>query len=299
MSRAWHPERGLAIIAALIVVVAASVAATSVIERQGVLADILGTERNRVQASWLLRGGLDWSRVVLQMDAQRSATTRLDGLWSHPILDLPVGPADGPRRMLFSGQIEDEQGKFNLARLARGGRIEPQALEALQGLFRQLQLDPDLAGVIARRVADAQPRAGRAPSATGLQGVADLRLTSGFTGATVDMLQRYLTVLPGGTPLNVNTSSPEVLSAVVRSVDLAAARQLLLQRDQGQWFINRGDFLNRARAIDPGAADDIAVSSDWFRVNGEVQVDATIVGLQALLHRAGQGLPNVRWVTYQ
>src|SRR5690606_22195606 len=67
-------QRGMAVIAALLVVVAASALATSVIERQGLMANILITERDRAQAAWLLRGGLDWSRVVLLMEARNSPT---------------------------------------------------------------------------------------------------------------------------------------------------------------------------------------------------------------------------------
>src|SRR5690606_16840925 len=70
-------QRGVAIIAALLVVIAAAAMATALIERQGVLAAELTMQRDRAQAGWALRGALDWSRAVLRMDAERSATTRL------------------------------------------------------------------------------------------------------------------------------------------------------------------------------------------------------------------------------
>ncbi|MER1967086.1 type II secretion system minor pseudopilin GspK [Castellaniella sp. GW247-6E4] len=299
MSVSAGRQGGLAIIAALIVVLAASAMATAVIQRQGVLADFLITERNRAQAQWLLRGGLDWSRLILRIDAQRNAATRLDGLWTHPVLDLPVGRAEAPGRMLLSGQIEDEQGKFNLARLAQGGRIEARALAALEGMLRQLRIDPTLAAVMAQRVAQSQPGDDRAPTAMGLRGIDDLRLTEGFPAAVVDVLQAYLTVLPARTPLNVNTCPPEVLAAAIPGLGLAAARELLGQRDRGQWFVSRGDFFNRSRIAPGEAVQDIAVESTWFRVSGEVRVDATIMGLRALLHRDKQGPPAVRWVDYQ
>src|SRR3546814_11125723 len=66
-------QRGMAVIAALLVVVAASALTTSIIERQGLLTGILISEGDRSQAIWTLRGGLDWSRVVLQMEIGRAS----------------------------------------------------------------------------------------------------------------------------------------------------------------------------------------------------------------------------------
>src|SRR5690606_35444262 len=133
--RASLRQQGMAVIAALLVVVAASALATSIIERQGLLANILISEGDRSQAAWMLRGGLDWSRVILQMDADNSLTTRPDGIWAHPIIGLPVGAADDPERALFSGQIEDEQGKYNLRNLAENAQINPQEILALERLL--------------------------------------------------------------------------------------------------------------------------------------------------------------------
>src|SRR3546814_10494300 len=129
-------QRGMAVIAALLVVVAASALTTSIIERQGLLTGILISEGDRSQAIWTLRGGLEWSRVVLQMDADNSTSTRLDGIWARPIIGLQVGAAKNTEYALLSGQIEDEQGKYNLINLAQNDRIDPQELlvqERLQG----------------------------------------------------------------------------------------------------------------------------------------------------------------------
>ena len=293
------PQRGMAIIAALLVVIAASALATSVIQRQGVLADVLRIGRNRAQADWLLRGGLDWSRVILEKDARDNPTTRRDGLWATPIVDLPVGPSARPDEALFSGQIEDAQGKFNLRNLANGGSIDARELASLQHLLQWLNLDPGLATNMAARVAQAQPAAGRPPQATGLQGIDGLRAVAGFTPEIFDALQPYVTYIPEITPVNANTAPAEVLGAVIGALGLAGARALVAQRDGGQWFVNHGDFVNRVPKLGPGEARRIAVRSDWFRVTGAVTVDGTIVGLRALLYRDKEGLPEVRWIRYQ
>lgn len=291
-------QRGMAVIAALLVVVAASALATSIIERQGLLANILISEGDRSQAAWMLRGGLDWSRVILQMDADNSLTTRPDGIWAHPIIGLPVGAADDPERALFSGQIEDEQGKYNLRNLAENAQINPQEILALERLLEWLGIDTSLAAVMAQRVADAQFGKDAVPRAVGLRGINDLRVLHGITSQVIDALQPYITVLPAATTVNANTATAEVLGAVVDDLGLAGARDLIIQRDKGLWFTNRADFVNRLRSLKPGAGRRISVSSNWFRVTGEVTVGDTMVGLRALLHRSDHGLSSIRWVTY-
>lgn len=292
-------QRGMAVIAALLVVVAAAAMATSFIERQGLLANILISEGDRGQAAWMLKGGLDWSRIIMQMDANSSPTTQLDGLWARPIIGLPVGSADDPDRALFSGQIEDEQGKYNLRNLADKGKIKPQEVQTLEKMLEWLNIDPSLAVVMARRMADSQPGEEAPPRAVGLQSIDDLRILEGFTAQIIDTLQPYITVLPTTTAINANTASAEVMGAVVQELGLAGARELIVQRDKGVWFTTQADFVNRIRSREPKAGELISVSSNWFRVTGEVTVGDTMVGLRALLHRNDQGSASVRWVTYQ
>lgn len=291
-------QRGMAVIAALIVVVAASAMATSIIERQGLLANILISEGDRSQAVWMLRGGLDWSRVVLQMDAGSSPSTRLDGIWARPIIGLPVGAADNPEGALFSGQIEDEQGKYNLRNLAENAQINPLEVLALERLFEWLGIDSSLAAIIAQRVADAQFGKAAGPRAVGLRGINDLRVLQGMTSHAIETLQPYLTVLPTATTVNANTATAEVLGAVVDELGLAGARDLIVQRDRGLWFANRADFVNRLRSRKPDAGRRISVNSNWFRATGEVTVGDTMVGLRALLHRSEHGVSSIRWAAY-
>ncbi|MBV6274016.1 type II secretion system minor pseudopilin GspK [Alcaligenaceae bacterium CGII-47] len=288
----------MAVIAALVVVLAASVMATSVIERQGVLASVLMTERQHAQASWLLQGGLDWSRVILQMDARDNATTRQDGIWAHAIIGLPVGASDDPQRALFSGQIEDAQSKFNLRTLAQGGQIQPDARQRLGRLLQSLGFDPSLAHAMAQRVADAQFAGDLPPRATGLRSIHDLQSLDAFDAPTLDALQAYLTYIPVITPINANTASAQVLAAVITDLGLAGARELVAQRERGMWFTNHGDMVNRISGLTSAEAKRLSVRSDWFHVRGEVSVDGTMLGLEALLHRDRLQLPTIHWVSY-
>lgn len=283
-------------IAALVVVGAAALITASILERQSMLADALIGERDRAQADWLLRGGLDWSRLILLNDARRNAITSRNSTWAQPIAGLEITTPDGQRKAYFSGQIEDEQGKYNLWRLAERGAIAPQELATLERLLVGLKLPGALAGAMAQRVAAAQPDAQGGQAAPGLRNLSDFLGADGMTPDIASRLAPYLTVLPEATAINVNTASAEVLSAGIPGLDLATARDMASQRDRGQGFNSRGDFFNRLGRADNAASNLLGVSSAWFKVTGQVTLDGAVVTMQALLQRKGGKPPVIRWI---
>lgn len=289
-------EKGMAIIGALVVVAAASVATAGIMERQALLADTLAGERDRAQARWLLRGGLDWARIILFNDARTNAVTLKNTIWAQPISGLELRDPHSRRSAWFSGLIEDEQGKYNLRRLAVNGTVLADELAALERLLAGLGLPGRLAATIAARVAAAQTGPQRAASAPALRTLHDLRGLEGLRLETLAMLSDYLTLLPENTAINVNTARAEVLSAAIPGLSLGEARGLAEERDRGRWFNSRGDFLNRLG--EPRMAADIAldVRSQWFKVTGEVALDHARAGMRALLHRPGDEPPAIHWV---
>lgn len=286
----------MAVIAALIVVAAAAVATAAIMERQALLAETLTGEKDRAQAKWLLRGGLDWSRVILFNDARRNKVTLKDGIWAQPIMGLEVNTPDKARKAYFSGQIEDEQGKYNIQELAQNGIVLPKELAVLERLLDDLGIQGSLAGAIAQRIAQTQPGQNPEPGATGLRSVDELSGIQDISPETAARLENYLTILPQRTTINANTASAEVLSARIPGLDLAHAREITGQRDSGQWFNSRSDFFNRLGAIDITRTDNIDVRSNWFKVTGEVSFDRSVVGMQALLYRHDGEPPSIRWI---
>jgi len=294
----WRGQRGMAVIGALLVVVVASVSASRLIERQGLLTQSLIAENDRLQAIWLLRGGLDWARVVLDWDARRNPTTRGDAEWARPIDALSLPLPDEGRSATFTGRIEDAQARLNLNNLAREGRVLPEQQRILERLLALLQLPPALATDIAARIAQGQPAPGRPAPLVALRDIGDLASLPGMTPEGLDLLRPYLTVLPEPTPVNPNTARPEVLSALYEGLSLADARLQADRRDKGQWFNDPADFLNRTRQEqNPRAArDTLATRSAWFRVLGQVSLGQAAVGLEALLHRDPQGTSRILWI---
>lgn len=295
--------RGMAIVGALLVVMVATLLVTGLLQRQDV--DIRGAENRFLQAQgqWLLRGGMDWASMVLRFDGRRYNTTEPGQLWSIPVEDTRISQADTGRVAVFSGRIDDEQGKFNLTNLAQQGVIQPQAYEGLQRLLPPLGLPPGLAEPLAQRVALSQRQVGadgtllRAPQAPALQSIDDLLTLEAITPEVLEALRPYLTVLPQATGVNANTASPEVLVAAVDGLSLGQARSLVAQRDRGVWFRDTADFTNRLANPDISVdGQTIVVNSQWFLVKGAVTLDHAVIATRALLQRSNRDNVQPVWI---
>ena len=105
----------------------------------------------------------------------------------------------------------------------------------------------------------------------------------------------FLTALPAGTPLNVNTAPPEVLAAVVDKLSGNDLAQLVASRDQKP-FSTVAEFKARLPASASVTGDDtLGVKSDHFYVTIEARQGATIARARALLRRRGGEWPDVVW----
>lgn len=304
--RTPRAQRGMAVVSALLIVAAVAAIATGLFQRQAAQMRAVENEQARIQARWLLLGGIDWARLVLRDDARRNSVTRLGELWSTPIADTRIERPGDDRVALFSGRIEDEQGKFNLYNLALAGLPQPDQVAALGRLCAMLGLPASLAGSITLRIASAQPQAasntpGAAPPpgpAAPMPGsIDDLQGLQGFTDKTADMLRPYVTILPEATPVNANTATAEVLAAVVAGLPLSRARALADQRNAGTWFNSPADFANRAGGPDLViATSQIVTSSQWFMVTGTVALDRATVTTRALVSRpTAAAAPTIVW----
>ena len=76
--------------------------------------------------------------------------------------------------------------------------------------------------------------------------VAELAEVKGVTPSTLSAVAPFLSALPAGTPLNVNTAPPEVLSAVVDKLDGAGLAKLIAARTQSP-FNNLAEFRAQLR----------------------------------------------------
>ena len=274
-------QRGMAIISALLIAAVVAVLAGAMLTRQTVFTRGLEAEQLRIQGQWLLQGGLERSRQMLWDARQKDVLTRLDQPWARA------------QRGDFEGRIEDEQGKFNLRNLVNRQQVDAEQLQSFERLCRLIGVDPAVSRRISQRVIASYEPPAKYPM---LRSLDDLSGIEGLNRVMLQRMQAYISVLPGQTWINGNTASAEVLSAVVPQLSLSQAHGLVAERDSGQWFINRGDFVNRLRL--PQVAVDtvqVGITSEWFRVQGQARREQRRVTIDALLHRPEDRQPRVIW----
>ena len=277
-------QRGMAIISALLIAAVVAVIAGGMLTRQTVFTRSLEAEQSRVQGQWLLLGGLERSRQMLWEARQKDVLTRLDQPWARA------------QTGVFEGRIDDEQGKFNLRNLVNRQQPDAEQLQSFERLCRTLGVAPAVSRRISQRVIASYEQNGQPAKYPMLRSLDDLSGLEGLTPEVLQRLQAYVSVLPGNTWVNGNTASAEVLSAVVPQLSLSQAHGLVAERDNGHWFINRGDFVNRLHL--PQVAVDsvqVGITSEWFRLQGQARRERRRVTIDALLHRPEDREPRVIW----
>ncbi|MDM0024848.1 type II secretion system minor pseudopilin GspK [Variovorax saccharolyticus] len=107
----------------------------------------------------------------------------------------------------------------------------------------------------------------------------------GLSPSTVAALEPYVTVLPAGTKLNLNTASAEALFASAPGLDLAGAKRLVEARSRVV-FKSLEDASALVQQSSPQfTPDQHGVSSNNFEVHARLRIDRTWVEEQTLLRR--------------
>ncbi|RIJ05239.1 general secretion pathway protein GspK [Achromobacter sp. K91] len=307
MRRPSNAERGAAVISALIIVAIVAALTTGLFQRQTASTRRVENEMARVQARAMLAGGIDWARLIVRDHSKRESITRGDQIWATPVLDTRIERPGDERVAVFSGRVQDEQGKYNLYNLANNGVPQPEQERVLRRLLNTLQLPDTLAARMVDIMSAAQPVAppadapaapraapdARAPLPRGVDEVAALLA---LEPSARNELRRTMTVLPVSTSVNVNTAPAEVLAALVPGLSLSQARSMAGERDRGNWFNNSGDFANRlAGAGVKAPAPAVATTSGWFLASGTVAYERARISMQALLRSSPPAAPDTLW----
>lgn len=306
----------MAVVTALLLTTLAITIVASLFWQQQVQVRSIENQRLQLQKQWILRGAIDWARLILREDARFSTVDSLDEPWAVPLsetrLDQYVengrGDSDASDAAL-AGSIIDAQSRMNLTNLAPNGAINPEEVSAFGRLLTQLRIDPGLAARTAefmRSVTTPSVSAGQtsgtssgatsgaAASQLPLTQVDDLLAIPGFTPENVESLRPFLIVLPRATPVNVNTASAEVLAARVPNLSAGDAASLVAAR-QNAAFRDLTDVGNRVPSGAGSVASSLSVATNFFLVNGTVRLSRAGLNIQALIERNGPKT-NVIWV---
>ena len=300
-------QRGLALIIAMLVAALAAAVAISLATAQAQWLAQVSHRRDQVQAQSIALAGIQWARQILDADER---STRIDHLGEPWALPLPATPVENGA---VEGRIVDAQSMLNVNNLASSehGVTEQRRFARL---FESLRVPPaTLAAMVDWVDTDNVPQAGGAEDAS-YQSASEQRLVPnmpalrvqelgavrGMTMPALAGLVRYVTALPVDTPLNVNTTSSELLAASISGIDPGALAALVASRAQRPFESIPGDF--RARlpvGASMGNEAMYTVKSKYFLVFVRARQGDTLAQARALIERGGNAWPRVVWQTVE
>ncbi len=294
----------MAVITAILVVALVASAASFMAWQQQLWLRQVENLNAQAQSRVVALAALQWARSALADDARRNQVDHLDEGWAQPLMPLPVEGGE------LTGSLSDQQGRFNLNSVVRGGKTSATDLAVLRRLLDLLQLPPELAGAVVDWIdsnaetthpggaedmdylaLDPPYRAGNRALIT----VDGLYRIKGFDAATVARLRPFVTALPQPTPVNVNTAPAEVLASAIADLPLDQARTLVAGR-KGRHFKDLADFRTRLpKTVTQVNESLLSVGSRYFLVTGQARFGRAKVGAEALLERETTAWPKLVW----
>lgn len=297
---------GVAVVLAMGVVALAAIAATAIIVPQSIWLRQNQLTHEHIQAQVMVQAGVDWIRAVLSDDRRLSNVDHLGEAWALRMPAMPIEKGE------LVGNIDDQQGMFNLNNLVQDGKVSATYLARFKRLLALINLPGTLADALVDWMdADSapQPQGGAEDeyylglnrpylaSNRPLTDVAELTLIRGFDSPTRASLRPFVAALPHVTSINVNTAPPEVLAAMIEGLGINNARMLVEQR-QRAYFRDDADFLNRLPQGAVAEGNDISISSDYFMATLRVTIGEAQARGRVLLARMDEGWPVIVWRKY-
>ncbi|MES2047523.1 MAG: type II secretion system minor pseudopilin GspK [Pseudomonadota bacterium] len=159
-----YHQAGVAVVTALLLTTLAITIVASLFWQQQVQVRSIENQRFQLQKKWILRGALDWARLILREDLRTSqGVDHLGEPWAVTLgethLDQYVenGKSDTDEsEASLSGQITDAQSRFNLNNLSAAGVPNLTEIAMFSRLLVNLRMDGSLAKRVAAMVASTQ-----------------------------------------------------------------------------------------------------------------------------------------------
>lgn len=297
-------QKGVAVITALLLTTLSVTIVASLFWQQQVQVRSMENQRLHLQTKWILRGALDWARLVLRQDGMDSRTyTSLTAVWNTPLAETRLDQYIERERVegeifdaSLSGRIIDATSRYNLTNLATGPKIDADHLKVFRRLLVNLKLDPVLAERTAKLVAESSaplpkeegstaPVVQRTSSPIALTQLDDLLAIQGYTPQIVEKLRQFAIVLPADAQtVNVNTAPAEVIAALMDNFSVSQANALIERRKQA-YYRQKSDFTGQLFGGTPPEDKLYDVKSEYFLVLSRVRLDRAALDAEALVNR--------------
>ena len=291
-------QRGVAILTAMLVVSIGTMIAVNLMWIASL--DLRRTEATLAadQALMYLHGAEAWAGDILRQDQVESSES--DHLGEQWAFELPPLPVDGG---VISGRLEDLQGRFNLNNLVTPqGVVDELSQRQFERLLDSLGLDVSLASVVVDWL-DADAEAGfptgaedasysaadppyRTPNSI-ITSASELLAMAGFELESYRALLPYVTALPSGTTLNVNTASEFLLASLSDDIDLSRAVSLVQERGIADFADIDATFQGDVEADVLTRIDGV---TEYFLLSATVTLGTHQLSMYSLMQRDNSGI---------
>ncbi|MES3011516.1 MAG: type II secretion system minor pseudopilin GspK [Pseudomonadota bacterium] len=287
-------QRGAALLTAMLTVTLVASFAATALWQQFRSVEVERAERERVQATWILNGALDWARLILREDARSGGADSLSEPWAVPLAESRLSSFlaadrnntdDDTSDIFLSGQIVDAQSRLNVANLLDGGKPSQLGLQSFARLFQVLGLPEGELNLLANNFQLAMTSTGGGGNAPLRPLRTDQLIWLGIAPETLARLKPFIVLLPSNTPVNLNTAGVEVVYACIPSISMAEARKLVEQRTKTPFrsLSEVGIFMVEVAGLLTESQQ--SVSSRMFEVYGRLRIDKTVIQELSLVER--------------
>jgi general secretion pathway protein K len=292
------------LLVALLVVALATVLIAALLDRGELAAARTRNGLRTTQAETYALGLEAYAARVLLQDAANGSSTDTSGdIWAVP---LPPTPVPGGE---ITATMSDLDGRFNLNNLDPKFDTHQVWLAKFKLLLGALRLDPNMAQIVqdwistgpSVQTGDAYYLDLPVPyrrSRNIFLHVSELRLLKGVSGEVYAQLAPYVSALPPGTLINVNTASVPVLMTLTSN-----STPITQQTAQALWQQGHANFasLSDLSTNQPGLLPDCGtpanatacfdVRSSYFLARGQITLDDLPFVFYSLIER-GRGSGN-------
>jgi len=270
-------QSGVAVVTALLLTTLAVTIVASLFWQQQVQVRSIENQRLQLQKQWILRGALDWARLILRENARLSQYDSLDQPWAVPLQDTRLDQYVENNRTdaeagdaTLSGGMVDAQSMYNLNNLAANGVPVDKEVKAFARLLGSLRLNPSLAKDAAVQIAASTAKQNLAagtvnPPAQTLDPTTGLPLVqSGSNSGTQAPApaQAPQVIVPSGPPMLAMTQVEDLLAVpgfTPEAVEKLRNLVIFLPKAGTQININTAPPEVLAAVIDGISASDAAV----------------------------------------
>ncbi len=294
MNCAPHNNRGVALLTVMLVVAIVSIIAVSLVKRQWI--DIRKTQNTqRIEQGWLYTQGIEaWAIGRLQDDILKNPVDSEHDGWNHPIEPTEVEGG------LLSAQLADYQGRFNINNLLATDETGEKYQQRYKRLLSVLELSQELLNPLLDWLdadSDIHYPAGAEeshymlksppyrPANQAIVDISELRLIEGYSDEVYKALEPHVSALPAIVAINVNSATGPVLQSLGDEISEQDAQDIMDSRAENP-FEGVETFIQHQALAGRGiAAEGLSVSSKYFMVESDIQMDYLQLGYRSIILR--------------